>query len=326
MTSACNSIENVIQVSTFARLHFGFFDLSRSQSRAFGSVGVAIDAFKTHLKLYPSKQDAVGGEGCALDDWGMRLLMQQQEMQSLKEPLRVNVLQAIPRHHGLGSGTQMVLALGAGLQALHQRPIDPSTVAIHGGRGKRSGIGVATFQSGGLVVDGGVRDDGKLPPVLARYTFPPDWCFVLIMDHSDVGIHGDAEKKAFSTLAPMPVDFTRHIAYQWLMEGLPGLLEQDFDAFASAVGALQNYNAQYFSPAQGGLYASPSVTQVIEYLKCQGHQGLGQSSWGPTGFVMLPSEMAANLLIESLKLSFSALPLEFRVTHAVNQGASIDVC
>lgn len=308
-----------VTISTNARLHFGFFDLSGASSRRYGSLGLAISAFQTCIQLSWGEPDP------ALDAWTADRLSVQKKALNITEDVSVQVIQAIPRHSGLGSGTQMALALGAGLQSLIGQSIDPQLLALHGGRGGRSGIGLSSFLHGGLIIDGGRGQDTVLPPMLMRHNFPEDWCFLLIMDHNQTGVHGQVETTAFQQLNPMPLARTHALSHQILMQALPALHEQDFKTFADSLGILQDYNATYFSPAQGGPYASASVTRVIEALKAQGHIAVGQSSWGPTGFVMLPDLSQAQLLKQLLQAQFAAEGLEFVISGATNHGAQIQI-
>jgi predicted sugar kinase len=54
-------------------------------------------------------------------------------------------------------------------------------------RGARSGIGIATFEQGGLVVDGGRGKQTLTPPVISRMTVPDDWRFILVFDQRGQG-------------------------------------------------------------------------------------------------------------------------------------------
>lgn len=162
-----------------------------------------------------------------------------------------------------------------------------------------------------------------MPPLIARYDFPDDWCFLLILDPGHPGMHGQPEKAAFKTLVPQSLENTHALAFTVLLQAMPALVNRDFSAFAQAVAALQQYNATYFSPAQGGMYASPRVAEVLQYLQQAGHVGLGQSSWGPTGFVLLPDAEAATSLQQHLSQQFSGHGLVYQRAHAVNHGADI---
>ena len=96
--------------------------------------------------------------------------------------LRWLAVLAVPAHAGLGSGTQLALAVASGLRTLHRLPED-----IHGDmaalqRGARSGIGIGAFGGGGLVVDGGRGAQTKVPPIVARSFFPEHWRVIVLLD------------------------------------------------------------------------------------------------------------------------------------------------
>ena len=63
----------------------------------------------------------------------------------------VRVHRALPSHAGLGSGTQLGLAIARALMELHGADADAQTLARVMGRAKRSAIGTWTFAGGGLV-------------------------------------------------------------------------------------------------------------------------------------------------------------------------------
>jgi beta-RFAP synthase len=309
-----------VSVTTYGRLHLGFFNLSQDTQRQFGSVGVAIDAFQTSLSI------SAGTQQSAFDPWAAAILQRHLLASQAQMALNVSIQQAIPRHGGLGSGTQMALALGTAVNYLLDQPTSASDIAAIHQRGARSGIGIATFEHGGLVVDGGRGVRTVVPPMLARHAFPSDWHFLLIIDNSRAGLHGQGEKNAFKQLAPQSLAATQSIQQQLLSHGLPALIEQDFTAFSRFIGDLQTYNADYFAPAQGGPYASKAVAGILQALKQQGYTGVGQTSWGPTGFVLCPSRAeAVAIQIQLLKTHASQPTLGFLVTAAVNQPAQINI-
>ena len=73
--------------------------------------------------------------------------------------VRVEVEEHIPRHQGLGSGTQMALALGAAITGLYGIDTTVEELAVATGRGVRSGIGLGVFKEGGFILDSG-KDGG----------------------------------------------------------------------------------------------------------------------------------------------------------------------
>ncbi|ODR97035.1 hypothetical protein AUC69_13000 [Methyloceanibacter superfactus] len=57
----------------------------------------------------------------------------------------------------------------------------------------------------------------------------------------------------------------------------------------------------YFASLQGGIFTSPRVAAVLEGLRADGVTGLGQSSWGPTGFAFAASEHEGQEMLSALR-------------------------
>ena len=175
----------------------------------------------------------------------------------------------IPPHAGLGSGTQLALAVGSAFAALEGLSLTPQDIAARLGRGARSGIGIATFAQGGVVFDGGPRH-GALPQLISRLPFPPDWRVLLMFDAETRGLAGANETAAFETLPDFPASETDELYRRIADSALPALARADFDIFCEQVGYLQACMGAYFAPLQGGPYVSPRVSDALEWLRDPG--------------------------------------------------------
>ncbi|MES2637742.1 MAG: beta-ribofuranosylaminobenzene 5'-phosphate synthase family protein [Pseudomonadota bacterium] len=338
-------------VTTAARLHMGFVDLSASQERMFGSLGLALSAPLTKLTIFESKKTLIVAKN---HEYVAKVVENLKNALKIKANLTVEVDENIPEHAGLGSGTQMALAIAAGMSALFNFNLNTAQLAAMTSRGNRSGIGIGTFEQGGLVLDGGRRVQQKkiqpdsspendsekynlqehnlqthnlrVPPIIARHEFPQQWPILLIMDDEDHGVFGDAELQAFDTLKHADFATAQALSYRVLMQALPAVVEQDYVQFSHAIHALQVATGNYFSAAQGGHYKSLHVAQVLQYLNQQGIICAGQSSWGPTGFAIFENEMIANTMLNQLQQRFSySHQLRFQLMRAKNTGASIQL-
>ena len=171
---ACTGADRVtapcefVSVSTSARLHFGFLDPSGRGPRPFGSFGLAIDRPRTRLGLRRGNDFKVTGVDCERAAPYLRAIT---ASFGLATPYQLHLDEVIPAHAGLGSGTQLALAIGSAVAVLEGLPLDLTEIAARLERGKRSGIGIGTFEQGGAVLDGG-PSDGALPEVLWRVPFP----------------------------------------------------------------------------------------------------------------------------------------------------------
>lgn len=313
-----NSLPHSVDVITTARLHMGFFDLNGSIGRRFGSMGVSLQTPQTHIEVST-------GEGEVADDYierTKRILLQHAGIQA---PVHVRVIEQIPRHAGLGSGTQMALAVGAGISALFNLNLPLRDIAGLIGRGARSGIGIGTFATGGVVLDAGSNANTIVPPIIAQHAFPQAWRILLVFDPQYTGVHGDAELQAFRQLVDHRLLGTQQLSHQLLMQALPALVEQDLAAFGKAVSALQAYNGDYFAPVQGGRYASRSVAAVLNDLMVHGIDCVGQSSWGPTGFAIFANQQVAETHLNRLQLNFADAGLSWKICAANNSGAHMNI-
>lgn len=307
-----------VEITTSARLHMGFFDLNGSLDRRYGSMGLSLNAPQTRILVSI-------GDATPTPDYierSKRVLLQHF---GIHDSISIQILEEIPRHTGLGSGTQMALALGVAIRELFDLKLSLREIAQCIGRGARSGIGVGTFAGGGVVIDGGVNISKQVPPIIAQHAFPEAWRILLIFDHQYVGVHGPAETQAFKVLSDNSLMSTQQLSHQVLMQGLPALVEQDLAAFGKVVSALQTYNGDYFAPVQGGRYASRLVSEVLNDLNGHGIQAVGQSSWGPTGFAIFSSQAIAESHMERLKAVFPQAQLGWQLCSANNEGARIIV-
>jgi beta-RFAP synthase len=232
----------------------------------------------------------------------------------------------LPEHAGLGSGTQLALAIGAAISHLFQLNLSTKELAVLSGRGQRSGIGIAAFDHGGLLIDGGRRmeaDSQGIPPLLARYDFPEDWRILLVLDKQLAGVHGEHERAAFEQLPPFSESLAAHLCRHVLMQAMPALLERDLYAFGQAIQVLQSHVGDYFAPVQGGRYASAEVAAVLQYLSASGVACFGQSSWGPTGFAVFADAASAEGHLSQLKTKFAQCGLSWIICSGYNRGAQL---
>lgn len=311
-----------VSVLAPARLHLGFIDISGTSGRRFGSIGVAIEKVATRVVLRPAVTPGARGPSAArarviLERLGAAL--------DLPGSAAAVIESAIPEHIGLGSGTQMALALGTALLRLYGREAPMADLVQVLSRGVRSGIGLATFERGGLIVDGGHGPNTLIPPVIARLPLPDSWRFILVFDRRGQGLHGKQEIEAFRDLPPFPAQEAARLSHLTLMQALPAVAEADLPRFGAAITEIQRAVGDYFAPAQGGRFASPDVAAALAWFGERGAVGIGQSSWGPTGFCLVESEDRAAELVAAAKVRHASPHIEFLVTAARNRGAEVAI-
>jgi beta-RFAP synthase len=312
------------RVAAPARLHFGFLDLNFGLGRKFVGLGMAVDAPETRLTLRRSDAGlAADGPDAARALAHLRRLVDEHGARS---GFHLAVERAIPPHAGLGSGTQLALAVAAAYAALECPAAEATVLARELGRAERSGIGFAAFRSGGVVLDGGRGAETDVPPVVARLPFPDDWRILLVFDEAHVGVHGDVERAAFAALPPFPAESSAELCRLVVVRALPALAEGDAAAFGQVIGEIQRRVGDHFAPAQGGRFASPAVAEVLAWLGSQGREGVGQTSWGPTGFALFGDAAAAEHVAHEARHRYAGVAeLAFAVVGGRNSGARISV-
>lgn len=310
-----------VTVAVPARLHLGFFDLHGGLGRRFGSIGVAISGLQTRIAIERAGTTEIAGPESERVE---RHLATMQRDLGIAGGHRIDILESVPAHAGLGSGTQLALAVAAAVRRLHDLPPDVAADAIRLDRGARSGAGVGLFHHGGLVVDGGRGAALRPAPVIAHMPMPESWCILLILDPSRQGKHGTEEIAAFEKLPPFSSELAAHLCRLVLMQALPSVAERDLAGFGAAVTEIQQRLGDYYAPAQGGSrFMSPDVAAVLDALTRAGATGIGQSSWGPTAFAFAPSRADAERMAAVARQHPSARALDIRMCVGLNRGAEV---
>jgi len=215
--------------------------------------------------------------------------------------------------------------MAAALRALHGDALDVEADALVLDRAARSGLGTGLFLQGGLALDGGRGPLDRPAPIIARLPFPEAWHILLVLDPAAEGVHGPEEAAAFRSLPEFPASLAAHLCRLVLMQALPAVVECDLDAFGRAVSEVQRHIGDYFGAAQGGRFANRSVAAVLDLLAQSGVEGIGQSSWGPTGFAFAASRAEARRLQDIAAPIAAAEGLDLRVVKGRNSGAAIEV-
>jgi predicted sugar kinase len=103
---------------------------------------------------------------------------------------------------------------------------------------------------------------------------------------------------------------------------VPAVVMNDFPMFASSLYHYGRMSGEIFAARQGGPYNGPVIAGLIEQIRGLGCEGVGQSSWGPTVFVAVPSETDAESLVKDLERHYGK-DLVLMIAAPANQGAII---
>lgn len=284
-----------IVIQTPARLHFGLLDLHGGLGRIDGGIGLALDEPRTVISARRSRNCEAA---CPMEP-GFEVRLESALLSVCSHyglpGASIAVAERARPHSGLGSASQTLVGAGIAVCALYGLSPDASEIAGLVGRGGTSGIGIGAIQQGGFILDGGHRfrrgDGSKTgyspssasvgvppPPILARYAFPA-WDVLIVIPQGE-GASGDRERDLFEEACPVPAEEVEKMCRILLTQMLPAILEEDLETFGSAMEAFQGYGFKVFEAETQG----PLVAECEDFLRSNGGQGVGMSSWGPTLF------------------------------------------
>ncbi len=280
-----NTIREV-RITTPARLHLSLIDLNGQLGRIDGGFGLAITEPNFQIVAQPSTEIHV--ESDAYHERTCTIVARLQS--AYKFPgIKLRFISEIPTHSGFGSGTQLSLGIASAVNVLYDLKLSILELANTVGRGGTSGIGVAAFDTGGFIVDGGhqypeqkssflpssAADDIAPPPILFQHAFP-NWQLLIAMPNCK-RIYGDQELNLFRTLCPQPPTIAPKLSHILLLQMLPALLEKNMFSFGDALNQLQTIGWKKVEiDAQGA-----ELKQTLEFMQNNGALGAGVSSWGP---------------------------------------------
>ena len=287
----------MVRVEAPARLHLGMLAVAGDNERRFGGLGVSVDRPAVVVEAEPAGE--LSAEGADAER-ALTFARRCHDALGLAGGAHLRVVEAIPEHVGLGSGTKLALAVAQALAALEGRDVGAPGLAEAAGRAARSAVGMWTFALGGLVVEGGHRPGVERPAsLLARHPMPEEWRAVLVVPVAEPGLSGGAEEAAFGQLAPAP-ERSAVIAQLVLTALLPALVERELEEFGSALTRIQELVGDSFASAQGGRF-HPRAGPLVEALLRFGAAGAGQSSWGPAVYGVVGSDAAGRELARRME-------------------------
>lgn len=343
-----------VRIRCGSRLHFGLLSLRSGSAasvaspgnseppapRLFGGVGMMVDAPRLELTAELCGPGRSTDEFIAPADVTGRL---QEFVSAYRQtngveagsvaalpPVRLCLDRALPSHQGLGSGTQLALAVARAMNELRGVAPTPSArqLALQTGRGQRSAIGVHGFAHGGLLVDAGQRGeatDRTIGTLVSRVRLPRAWRVLLITPRDHAGLSGSSERQAFARLEATPLALTAELCRLLLTEILPAARERDCAQFRAALVLYGQLVGDYFSPVQGGTFAHPFGQHLHELVASAGLAGLVQSSWGPTLCAFCATRHEAAQLADLIARDEHGALCRRQIVRPLSQGAQVTV-
>jgi len=242
-----------------------------------------------------------------------------------------------PEHLGIGSKTQLCLAIGLAITKLEglELPVERITKIV--GRGGTSGIGWRGFEQGGFILDAGHNfGPGKeketfLPSsasssanpalTLIRYPIPENWRFLVIIPKVKQGAHDQEEVNIFQEYTPINREDVNEVSHQIIMKVLPGLIKNDLDCFGEGIRRIQKIG---FKKIEIDLQ-HPIVKNLMKFLEAEGVKAYGMSSFGPCVVAITEDDESAKILkakCEEFIKDFRGIVL---IAKPNNAGAEIKI-
>ena len=310
-------------VKTPARLHLGLIDLNGDLGRMFGGLGVGINKPNVVLEADSADKFSVTGREAELVG---ALAQKFFSAYPVQPKVHLHVVEAIPPHVGLGSGTQLSLAVATALSRVLNVQVSIAELTLAMGRARRTSVGTTIFQQGGFVVDGGKNlENNSFPPLLYRQPFPDQWRFVVAVPNLKEGLSNSEENSAFQKLPKQSSKDAAEICHLIMLKLLPALAEKDIKSFGDALTKIQVLTGGFFAQAQGGNFSCPAAAECVEFMKNAGAYGVGQSSWGPALYAVVEQEQAKPVLKKVKAYLDGSVGGEVFVAKANNHGSTIKV-
>ncbi len=295
-----------VLVSSPSRIHVTLIDLEGSLGRVDCGVGFAVDSPRTTVVAEPYEQLIVNGVRADDVKRAAEAIVKRYGFPGA----RISVLSAAPPHVGLGSKTQLFLSTGKAVLNAYGYDASAHEIAYTVGRGGTSGIGVAVFDHGGFILDGGHalgRDKPSFlpsrfspappPPILARYALPEEWRIVIAVPNEGRRVEGGAELKVFEEHTPIPSSEVEKLCRVILVKLLPAVVEKDIASFGEAINMIQGLG---FKKIEVELQA-PVVKELMKAARKAGAAGAGVSSMGPAVYAVVESHRLARSIASELQ-------------------------
>lgn len=314
--------EPIVSIRTGARLHFGPLSFRPATGRHFGGIGMMIEQPGVRLtaRLLDDRHEADIAHSRAAEYARRVGIAAGLEFR----PLQLLLDGTIPPHRGLGSGTQLALAVAEAVLRLHGRPsVSARELALLTGRGVRSAVGLSGYEAGGFLIDAGHRAGEALGELACRLDVPPDWRVLIVTPPDAEGVHGPEEQRIFDRLPGTGSALEGELARLTLTEILPALRHADFPAFSEALFEYGARVGRFFSGSQAGIFADERMTALAAALREEGVRGIAQSSWGPAIALFCRDDSHADAVREFCRDHPLGADCPLLTTRARNSGRSL---
>ena len=330
-----------IRITTPCRIHLSLIDENGYTGRVDGGIGLMLDRpnvifeATNHAEEFKIEAHKYYRESIEVINEQASKIFKAFNINN--KNFHFNLRRYFPSHVGLGSKTQLSLAIAIAitkLKAIDDISLEDLTRLVN--RGGTSGIGWRGFEKGGFIVDAG-HEFGKgkeketfLPssaskeanPALTilRYPIPEHWRFVLVIPNVKKGAFGDEEISIFQSHAPIPREEVNEVSHQILMKIVPGIIKNDLECFGEGLKRIQNIG---FKKIEISLQHE-IVKKTLAFFEEYGIKAFGMSSFGPSVIGIVESDDEANNLLKSVQLHLNGNGAHIYLCKPNNHGAKIE--
>ncbi|MHA1256509.1 MAG: beta-ribofuranosylaminobenzene 5'-phosphate synthase [Promethearchaeota archaeon] len=329
-----------VRITTPCRIHLSLIDENGYTGRVDGGVGLMLDQPNVVLEVSNSA-DEFAIECHRYYRESVHVINEKASkvfklFHINNKNFHFNLLRYYPSHVGLGSKTQLSLAIGTAISKLKNMdiPIEEITKMVE--RGGTSGIGWRGFETGGFIVDGGhdygigkekenflpSSASGSANPALtiSKYDIPENWRFVLVIPNVKPGAFGEEEVDIFKKYTPIPRDEVNEVSHQILMKMLPGILRNDLQCFGEGLKRIQSIG---FKKIEISLQKQ-IVKDLLKLFEKIGVKAYGMSSFGPSILGITDSDEEAEKLKETVEKYLNGIGGHIYLCRPNNTGAKIE--
>ncbi|MCS4542020.1 MAG: beta-ribofuranosylaminobenzene 5'-phosphate synthase [Euryarchaeota archaeon] len=278
----------LVTIKTPSRLHISLIDLHGKLGRIDGGIGVALEFPSVSITAEKAKKLIVSQN--ELKESAESAAKKMLNYLNIKDGVKITFNESYSMHIGLGSITQTSLAVAQAIAKLYGIKLSVLELAKIVERGGTSGIGVAAFEGGSFILDGGHKFGVEKkefapsdathgvppPPVILRHNFP-DWNIVLAIPNVERGAYGQKEVNIFKQYCPIPLSEVQAVSHLILIKMLPALVERDINTFGQSINEIQSIG---FKKIELELQ-HPIIKKLMETMIKAGACGAGMSSFGP---------------------------------------------
>ena len=323
-----------MEIETSARLHLSLIDLNGQEGRLDGGIGITLQEPSLNMECIETNQDTK-----VIYDKKLNLTNKQiyeskilDAANNMKKYLKTDtnytfkIKEIYPLHQGLGLGTQLALSVGKLISTLNNQELNVYDLAKIIQRGGTSGIGVYSFENGGIIIDGGHKKTTKKdylpssaskvspPPLIARYDFPENWNIILATPKINPGASGKEEVNIFQSYSPVNINDVEKICYLTLMKLMPAIIEEDIESFGDSVNKIQSLG---FKKVERSLQGE-EINNLLNNMNQLGIPCVGMSSFGPTCFGITDSNTKK---IQKELTEITGKNTDIKITTGKNHGS-----